>query len=428
MIGGTIWANFAIQAMTLVTSVATARMLGTVGRGELALVLLYPQLVAGIAFLGVDRAVAILGGRGDLHHPQITIIKLVLLFSIPAIVAGYITVVWRIEDSHLAGLGTTYLAYVPALYFFTLAVSLFNGIGDFFRFNLARLWFYGCNLFLLLAVWGVAPETFLDWIVLANLTSAYGAFAMAALVMWGRVRREGTHVLSVTHGDVRAVLSLSFVFALPVMLGNFSNSAYQILLEHWMGVQPLGLFVVYFSYSRLLAPLGSAIGSHAFHVGIVGENLNMARAFRQGLLVYFVCIVPLWLVAERLIPLAFGRGFVVDIDAVAFLMVSCLFALLADNVAEFLKGQRKVGADTAGRLIYLATFGILGWGLVPALGLFGLALAMALGDALRCVYLVRQVSRETKQRTSEFWLITWRDFCDLKPIAKKKLQTFLASA
>lgn len=425
MIGGTISANFVIQAMTLATSVLTARLLGPHGRGELALVLLYPQLIAGIAFLGVDRAVAVLGGRGDLRSPFATIAKLVLLFSVPAILAGYIAVTWRVTDPHLAGLSTMYLAYVPATYFFMLAVNLFNGIGDFYRFSAARLWFYGSNLSLVLSIWLVASENFLDWIVVANLISAYSAFVVALWLMrrgFPRSEQAGTP----NRGEVQAVVRLSLVFAVPVMLYNISNSAYQVLLEHSMGVEPLGLFVVYFAYSRLLAPLGSAIGFHVFHIGIAGKSVDMSRMHRQSLLIYLVCSVPLWLLAEWLIPFVFGRGFVANTWATALLFVSCICAFLADSMAEFLRGRRQVRADINGRLIYLGALGTLGVALMLPLGLLGLALAMAGGDVLRSVYLASRVGRETGQETGEFWRVSWKDVVELFNRGKRMLRGLLA--
>lgn len=425
MIVKTVSANFIIQAITFATSVLTARILGPVGRGELALVLLYPMLVANLIFMGVDRAVAILGGRGDLARPVNTIMKLVLLFSIPAMMVGYLTVHWRVTDIHLSKLSTLYLIYVPAMYFFMLVVFLFNGAGDFLRFNLARIWFYVYNFALILVVWATAPASLLDSVVLANLVSVYGAMATAVWFL-RRHKLPVVHAVEVDQNEVRAVIGVAAFFAPAVMLANFSGAAYQILLEHFMGVGPLGLFVVYFSYSRLLSPVGSAIGSHLFHLGIAGEKMDIARICRQSLLVYLVCAIPLWLIAGWLIPMVFGRDFAGNIGAICLLFVSCLFALTADSLTEFLKGRQKVAADIIGRMIYLIFLGILGWGLLPSIGLIGLSLALAVSDLLRCGYLVSRVSREMGLATGEFWRITRVDLTTVVHAGGKVLQRFSA--
>ena len=418
MIAGTLWTNLTIQLITFGTSVLTARILGPTGRGELALVLLYPQLLAGIALLGVDRAVAVLAGRGELARPVTTIVKLALLLSIPAMAAGYATVSWRMADAHLAGLATIYLAYVPPVYFFTLAIFLFNGTGDFARFNRVRMGFYFVNFALLLVIWASAPTTSLDWVVLANLASVYGGLALAKWLLRDFKRPGGRQFASAGKGEVQAVLGLAVAFALPVTLAHLSASAYQIILEYGLGVGPLGLFVVYFSYSRLLSPVGSAIGFHVFHLGIAGEKRDIALILRQSLLVYLVCTVPLWMIAGWLIPLVFGRDFVVNTVAVGLLLVSCLFSLSADNMAEFLKGRQKVGVDSGGLVVYLVTLAALSWWLVPTLGLVGMALAMTVGDMLRCGYLVNRVSRETERPISEFWRLTRLDLANLLRVGK----------
>jgi len=420
VIARTLGANLAIQAITFVTSVLIARILGPTGRGELALVLLYPQLAAGIALLGVDRAMAVLGGRGDLNRPVATVVKLALLLSIPAMAAGYAVVNWRVGDARLAQLATIYLAYVPAVYFYSLTVFLFNGIGDFVRFNQIRVGFYIVNLALLLIIFAVVPVVPLNWVVSANLASVYGALFLTVWHLRGlklpRAQGAAAH-----KNEMRAVLCLAAAFALPVMLTHLSASAYQIVLANRSSVELLGLFVVYFSYTRLLSPAGAAIGSHVFRSGIAQEKQEIAVVFRRSLLVFLVCALPLWLLAGWLIPLVFGQEFVVAGSAVGLLFVSCLFSLSAENLSEYLKGRQKVGADAGGLVIYLVILGILGWGLVPPLGLVGMALAMALGDILRCLYLVSRVSRDTQQALSEFSKLTRRDLAELLQAGKSVL-------
>src|SRR5262249_14212969 len=150
--------------------------------------------------------------------------------------AGYVAVIWRLTDAHLARLATLYLAYVPATYFFTLIVNLLNGMGDFHRFSAARLWFYGCNLLLVLTISVTMCAKFLEWIVVANLISAYGAFAVSLSMMRKTFPRPEGGTFP-NRDEVLAVIRLSLVFALPVLLYNVSNSAYQVLLEYWMGVE-----------------------------------------------------------------------------------------------------------------------------------------------------------------------------------------------
>jgi O-antigen/teichoic acid export membrane protein len=266
----------------------------------------------------------------------------------------------------------------------------------------------------------------LDWVLLANLAAVYGVLALSIWMLRGFNCSVGSGFVASGKGGVRAVLGLAMMFALPVTLAQFSNSAYQIALEHLMGVKALGLFVVFLSYSRLLSPIGSAIGSHIFHAGISGGDRDIARIFRVSLLGYLGCSVPLWLGAGWLIPMIFGRDFVLDGRTVGVLLVSTLLALLADNMAEYLNGQRKVVADIVGRILYLTALAILGVWWVPPLGLFGMALAMAVGDMLRCAYLVRRVGCETDSASDQFWRITWVDLLRVLHAGKRMLRGLFA--
>jgi antigen flippase len=409
MIVSTIRVNLAIQVIAFATSIMLARILGPTGRGEFALVLLYPQLVAGIAFMGVDRGVAILSGRGELTRPVETINKLVVIFSIPAILAGYSIILWRVPGDHLESLAKLYLLYVPAVYFFLLVTSLLNGKGDFVRFNQTRLGFYLINFALVLVIWltGLANLPQLDLLIMANLSAVYGVMALSILML-RELKTTSLRSKQVVQskGDVRNVLSIAILFMLPITLAQLSSFAPQIALEHSMDIQALGFFVVYLSYSRLLSPIGSSINSYIFHLGITGAKEDVARIFRLSMLVYLACAFPFWLLAGWLIPIFFGRTFVVDGDTIGAMLISTLFTLLADSMAEYLNGKRKVVPDIIGRILFLITLAILGICWVQSYGLFGIALAMVIGDMIRCCILVTQVSFEIKRPLKEFWQIT----------------------
>jgi hypothetical protein len=166
----------------------------------------------------------------------------------------------------------------------------------------------------------------------------------------------------------------------------------------------------------------AARGFHVFHLGISGENRDVARIFRQSILVYLGCSLPLWLFSGWLIPTIFGRDFIVDGRAICILLVSASFSILADSLAEYLNGRRKMTADAWGRMVYLSAMFIFGVWMVPMHGLVGMALAMTAGDALRCGYLVARVSRVTGKSIVEFWRVEMYDISDLLLSGKKVFQ------
>lgn len=424
MIARTLQTNLVIQVLTFLTSILVARVLGPTGRGELALVLLYPQLVANIALLGVDRSVAILGGRGELVNPASTVVKLVLMLSLPAALVGYLVIGWRVSDPHLSGLASLYLVYIPALHFFLLSVSLFNGSGDFIRFNWTRLGFYVINLLLNVAIWlgGPRVQPKIDWVLYGNLLAVYGALLLSICMLFAfkpiAAKPRTTQSTAWSAKGLGAVLALAAMFAIPTAIAQFNGSAYQILVEHQLGVKALGSFIVLLTYSRLLSPVGSAIGSHIFHLGISGGKRDIARIFRLSLIVYLSCILPLWLIAPWLIPAIFGKAFSVDASVVGVLLASTLFNMLADSMSEYLNGQSKVAADILGRLLYLAALAAMAVALAAPMGLLGIGIAMAAGDLLRCAFLVQQVRASSDLQPDRYWRLLRSDWDEVMQTTK----------
>lgn len=410
--------NFAIQLVTFATSIMIARALGPVGRGELALVLLYPQLIANIALFGVDRAIPIMAGANELTHPVRLIVKLVLTLSLPAVVVALFIIDWQITDDRLADLSRLYLLYIPAMQFFVIVVAMFNGVGDFVRFNRARLMFYLLNAIFVAAVW--ASATFsaptLKVIVLAHLAAVFGVLSYCIWLLRSFTFRAP--LVGRVPAGIFDVFALAIMFALPLALAQFNTLAYQILVEHWLGVQALGTFIIFITYTRLLSPIGTAVTSQVFRLGIVGSTGEIARISRLSLAVYILGIIPLFMLAPLLMPIIFGSQFMFDGPVIFALFLSALFCMLADSLAEYLNGHRKVLPDIVARLLYVMVLILLSMALVPDYGLFAIALSMAGADLTRWIWLVMRSASFTNHRFTEFLKVDRNEFVELLGAAR----------
>ena len=423
MIAKIVRTNFAIQLFTFATSVMIARVLGPTGRGELALVLLYPQLIANIALFGVDRAIPIMAGRNELANPIKMIVKLVILLTLPAIAGAWVLIDWQVSDTRLNNLSRLYLLYIPAMQFFVIVVAMFNGVGDFGRFNRARLVFYLLNAIFVAAVWVSVPLPVptLELIIFVHLAAVFGVLLYCVWLLRGfKLRAQPTSYAPV---GVGAVFSLAVMFAFPLALAQFNTLAYQILVEHWMGVQALGIFIIFITYTRLLSPIGSAVSSQLFRFGIVGSHEDIARISRLSLIVYVTGIIPLFVLGPLFLPLIFGSDFVFDTAVVSVLFLSTLFCMLADSLAEYLYGQRKVLEDIIGRLFYVIALILLSVVLVPKHGLFAMAISMAGADLVRWMWLTGRSAGLTNQRFTMFFRVGRNDFIELFREARAKLRT-----
>lgn len=416
MIRMTLATNLLIQGITFGTSILTARILGPIGRGELAVVLLYPQLVTVIFLLGVDRAVALRAGRGEMERPLLTIPMLTALLGLPAAVIAFVVIKLQIRDAHLLALSTQYLLYIPALYFFTLTTMFFNGTGDFERFNHVRLGFYVANLTLLAAIYLLDLADPLAWIVWANLASVYVGMLLALFLIRGVA---STGQPTEFRHSIRGVFALALPFAFPAALGCLAAFAYQVVLERRESVETLGSFVVLYSYSRLISPLGNAIGTHVFHLGISRAQCDLAGMIRRGWMAYVCCGLPLGAAAPWAIPTVFGSGFVVEPALIVILLLACVFALSADTIAEYLRGRGQVRSETLSILLSVGVMFSFGWVLVPHAGAIGMAIAIALAEVLRCVVLATRAAEETGTSLTRFWQPTAADLAELTRAARK---------
>lgn len=408
----TVVSNLVIQGLTFGSSVLLARILGPQGRGELAIVLLYPQLIAAICMFGVDRAVAVRAGRGELPRPVATIATLSVIGASLAAVTAYGVVRWKVDDPRLAVLSTLYLAYIPPYFFYLLTALLFNGLGDFTRFNWVRLGFYAANLVLLALIWLTQPAPALSWTLAANLTAVYAAFLLALLMLRG--------VPTPAEGPVSLapVLRMAAPFALPATLAHLWAVVHQVVLENRAGALELGTFVVLFSFSRLVAPLAGAVNSRVFHLGIRGAAHDIASLYRRSAVVFIVCATALAVLAPWVIPVVFGSGFEVSAAVMAPLALAAVLAQCADSMGEFLKGRALVGTETRALALALSVAVVLGWFLVPRWGLAGMAWALAAAETLRCTMLTARAAQVSQTPLAQFWRIGSRDLAQLLATAR----------
>jgi O-antigen/teichoic acid export membrane protein len=401
MVLTTVATNFGIQAATIAASVLSARILGAQGRGELALVLLYPQLVAQMLLLGCDRAVAVVVGHDPHKRHTETILLVSLILSVPAITVGYAVIRWRPHDPDLEKLSIVYLMYVFPVYVFILSTLAYNGLGNFRRYNGLRLAFYGVNLIALLVIFVVPTNHPLVLVVGANLASVFAAFGMAILCLF-RDFPSGAHSGIRPVFDVTSVLKTAALFAPSGALIQLSLSAPQIILESAGTAIGLGSFVVFLSYTRIPAPLGNAIASHLLHRGITGRRGDVPRLIRVSILAHIFCAIPLLAVGKWVVPAIFGPSFQPSIWLLVLLSLAGLLAMISDSGGEFLKGARMVKADLTARTIHVVFLLIAGLLIVPSAGLLGLALIMVCSEATRLAIVLGACSQAAGESVSTF--------------------------
>ena len=174
-----------------------------------------------------------------------------------------------------------------------------------------------------------------------------------------------------------------------------TTTADNIFVGKMLGAELLGVYVL--AYGIASRPVSIIVGSlnsvmvPAFaEIGPGGRprlEAAFARALRVGLAASLLCVVPLALVADELVVVAFGAKWAAAGPVLRLLSVVGFWRALANNVSPFLISQRAPRPEAVAKVFEAALFLLLLYPLINYAGLSGAALAGGV------VYLLAAVSR-----------------------------------
>lgn len=425
MIIGTIVTNWLVLLINLATSILAARLLGVEGRGQLALVLLYPQMIATMGMLGLDRGLAIVGGRKELNSPALApIVILTVVFSFPVMVLAYFVVINRIVEPTLAKLSLLYILYIPALYFFMLSISLFNGVGDFIKYNASRLSFYGSYLFLILVFW-TYRSLMLNNFVYANLLSVYAAMLVTGFFLFRVKIHDRLYSLKIIFSDCLVILKKTALFVIPGILAVAATRLDQIILSSYLDVKYLGLFVVYLAFSQMIAPVANAINVNVFHLSIMESKRNIGQLTRIATVTYIICLSLMFLMAPLLIRLLYGETYMEHLSSARLLLLSSFFFFISQIFNEHMKGRSKVRQDIISLTVFMISMACTAYWLLPIFSIVGMAFSMVIANALRFLYLMMIFRREMNMKISDLLFIKQKDLFWMFQTGQKMMRGWL---
>ena len=165
---------FVLNALlNLATGVLAARLLGPDGRGELAVILLWPQLVASIGVALVTDAVVHASADRSAAYPRIFASAMAcgVLLTVPLIALGLFIepFAYRLYRPEVAELGRLYLLYIPLTMLATFSAAIFQGSLNFIAWNALTVFVNGTYLCFVL-------------LLLAGEAASVGSFAVSSLL------------------------------------------------------------------------------------------------------------------------------------------------------------------------------------------------------------------------------------------------------
>ncbi|MFN7949389.1 MAG: oligosaccharide flippase family protein [Blastocatellia bacterium] len=397
---------FSANAFTLlsgvITSLLSAWALGPQGRGDLAVVVLWPNVVALLAGMGLPQAHRYYMARQP--DALSTLFSNALLFVL--IVGTLALVLAERTVPHLVGqrgpevmwLVRIYLINIPLALLYDLMLGLLEGARRFRWAALSRVLFFGIQSVVYPALWWsghltVKAATFT--MIAAQMANTLTALAGVLHALrpqwkpgWSEWKMALDYGIRYHPGVVTAFTTLRLD---QLMLGGMASSA------------AIGLYYVSVKLSEITTVLASSVADVLMPEVAARDQVEesvqlLTRSLRQTLYIYLLVLLPLWFGAPLILRVAYGADFLAATGTLRLLLVASLIWSLGAIIISGLNGLGYPGLSTLARLAsaVVTVFALLYW--LPRKGIAGAALASLLGYSVMMLVALYWLIR--KQRIS----------------------------
>ena len=386
-----------------------ARMLGPVGRGEYAAVILWPMLFGSFGVVGIYIAIGRIAAKNDDYAALVRSgIVITLMTSTVSAVACYIALPWLLpsEESHLVPLARLFILVIPMVRLILNLNAIDQGRGDFKQFNLIRSVMNPVYVLLLSAVWLLGLQE-VRWCIYA-LIIGY----VAPVVLWliTAVRK---------YSFVGKLYSLKEIFiqSIPFSLAGIFQVLYmqvdKVLMLWLLGTKDLGLYTVALSASAVVGSITVSAGMVSFTMAAQADHGSgferLAKTFRISLLLWVFLGGLLALVMPFVLPLVYGRDFAGAIASARLLIIGSAFAGLADMLEQSVRGQGKAYIGLEGRLAGLVVLTLLAIPFSKIIGILGVCYAYILGQLICLSVIIWRTNRHYACRKLTAYLPSYQD-------------------
>ena len=382
---GTLIANILIVAIGFATGILAARGLQPDGRGMLAALIFWPQLIASVGFFSLSDAIVVCRGKHDLSTPRLNGAALLIsaLLCVGTISLGYPVVLQLLGHNRGIDIGLAsqyFIAYVPLSFVSLTILAVDQSDLRFKRFNLFRLLPSIIYLAVLIYLW-VAHAFTVSACLWANLLAA----AVSALVVIAlRINEPHAfphrqHLMQLLGQAARIHMhSLLFLLGMhadrAVALASFGNWESGIYIVAW-SVASTTMGVLNTAFAMVTLPFAARYVPHGNNTG-----RNFTKAIRQAVLITSTVLVAALVLNPFVTPILFGASFTTAVMPCAVLLVAYGVNVVRQVIISTLKGLQDNVPGVASELTSLATFAMTCVPLANAIGMIGIAIALVLGN------------------------------------------------
>lgn len=258
-----VWIEVILTGLGFVSGIFVARWLGPTGRGQLAAAMLWPGVIGILISLGLQHAFVYAVGVGwaKPERLQRLALKFTLLVAVPAMVIYWWVCPWILgkqfpNENWIPGI---FSLYIPLAVYAGFLLPIYQGSGDFKRWNIARVFRSGG--------WTLAVLVFafLAWLTVLNLLIIQ-LLILAVLCVYlysrlgyleGRNKGEGTEPL-------RLIFKYGFAIYLSGLAYTVNQQLDQLLLSIWVTSSDLGQYAAAVTLAGGILVIPSAMGPIGF--------------------------------------------------------------------------------------------------------------------------------------------------------------------
>jgi enterobacterial common antigen flippase len=402
----TLLTGLAMQGCTVITGVLSARILQPEGRGELAAIFLWPNVLAGLGILGTNWALtrevaAYPEKEADLARAAVVLgaVQAALFMAL-----GYFLVPYLLpaDKWHLTDITRIYLIFLPINFVALNLLALDHGRLRWGRYNLLRLSWLLPYLFFILGFW-LARVTQVAWFVMALLLSNLITVAFLLYVQRAQIRQGLLRLAEAWH-----ILKCGFPFALAAISGIAALQVDKALVVSLFSSEAVGCYAAAFTFASAHAALGGALGMTSFAAMAnepdpYAQGQYLARVFRQASLLYVGAGSAIALLAPLGIVPLFGPSFAPAVAPAAILSLATSCNALGQVLNEGLRGRGTTSPGIAGQLMGSGVVALAAWVWAPQYGLKGLAWAAVCGSLVQLLVLVVVVMILLPLKPAHLW-------------------------
>lgn len=380
----------------LCTGVLVARLLGPIGRGELAEVIYWSSLIAGLGLFSIPTALtfSLAQKKTDPADP-VNAFAIVAILAVLSIAFGGLLIL-LVGDTNLRDLALIYLAaFLPVNFLSLTLMAMDHGAQRFIRYNIFRLIPPVTYLLGILFLWwqaeiSVATLLMASWlgtfiVCVSWIASCNREFVGRPRIveMWKLFRTGAKYHTTTIAGTLYQGIDR---FVLIALFTHAELGLYAVALT----ASSAGLGIVSSATSTVLFPKMAAAEGMATHRSHVCNALGVSTILALLTNVTIAAAIPF------LVPLLFGPAFV---DAVPAAVLLCLAQIPAGVVEMAIVALRGLGDWRAGphsQLLALVVMVPSAVCLALLFGIAGLAIAFGASQTAVACFLLYRLSRRLR--------------------------------